>query len=55
MMQDRDITELIADVRQGNETAAEHLFRRVYQELRQLAGYYTRCSRRRLSTRHTCG
>jgi RNA polymerase sigma-70 factor (ECF subfamily) len=44
-MPDRDITELIADVRQGNGAAAEDLFRRVYQELRQLAGYYMRNER----------
>ena len=45
-MSDRDITELIADVRQGNGAAAEDLFRRVYGELRQLAGYYMRHERK---------
>ena len=44
-MPERDITELIADVRQGNHDAAEDLFRRVYQELRRLAGYYMRHER----------
>jgi RNA polymerase sigma factor (TIGR02999 family) len=44
-MPERDITELIADVRQGHQGAAEDLFRRVYQELRRLAGYYMRHER----------
>ena len=45
-MHERDITELIADVRDGDGAAAEDLFRRVYQELRRLAGYYMRSERR---------
>jgi RNA polymerase sigma factor (TIGR02999 family) len=45
-MEDRDITELIAEVRRGNDGAAEDLFRRVYQELRQLARYYMRNEQR---------
>jgi RNA polymerase sigma-70 factor (ECF subfamily) len=45
-MSDMDITELIANVRQGDGAAAEDLFRRVYRELRQLAGYYMRNERR---------
>jgi RNA polymerase sigma factor (TIGR02999 family) len=44
-MTDRDITELIADVRQGNDAAGELLFRRVYQELRQLARHHMRYER----------
>jgi RNA polymerase sigma factor (TIGR02999 family) len=44
-MHDRDITELIADVRQGNAAATHDLFQRVYRELRQLAGYYMRSER----------
>ena len=44
-MPERDITELIADVRQGNHDAADDLFRRVYQELRRLAGSYMRHER----------
>jgi RNA polymerase sigma factor (TIGR02999 family) len=42
---ERDITELIAEVRRGNDAAAENLFRRVYNELRRLAGYYMRNER----------
>ena len=45
-MSDRDITELIAEVRRGNDAAAEDLFRRVYQELRQLARHYMRNEQR---------
>lgn len=45
-MSDRDITELIADVRKGNEGAADELFRRVYQELRHLARHYMRNEQR---------
>jgi RNA polymerase sigma factor (TIGR02999 family) len=44
-MSERDITELIADVRHGSEGAADDLFRRVYQELRRLAGSYMRRER----------
>jgi RNA polymerase sigma factor (TIGR02999 family) len=44
-MPDRDITELIADVRAGDQAAAEDLFRRVYQELRKLAGHLMRNER----------
>ena len=44
-MTERDITELIADVRKGNDGAADDLFRRVYRELRQLAGSYMRNER----------
>jgi RNA polymerase sigma-70 factor (ECF subfamily) len=45
MMPDRDITELIADVRRGDDAAAEDLFRRVYRELRQIAAHYMRRER----------
>ena len=44
-MQERDITELIADVRRGDNAAAEDLFRRVYHELRKLAASYMRHER----------
>jgi RNA polymerase sigma-70 factor, ECF subfamily len=44
-MPGRDITELIADVRAGDQAAAEDLFRRVYQELRKLAGHFMRNER----------
>jgi RNA polymerase sigma factor (TIGR02999 family) len=43
---EREITELIADVRRGDNVAAEDLFRRVYRELRQLAANYMRRERR---------
>ena len=45
MMPDRDITELIADVRRGDDAAAEDLFRRVYRELQHLAAHYMRRER----------
>jgi RNA polymerase sigma factor (TIGR02999 family) len=45
-MSEREITELIADVRRGDNVAAEDLFRRVYRELRQLAANYMRRERR---------
>jgi RNA polymerase sigma factor (TIGR02999 family) len=45
-MSDQDITQLIAQVRRGDETASEDLFRRVYRELRHLAAYYMRSERR---------
>jgi RNA polymerase sigma factor (TIGR02999 family) len=44
-MSDRDITELIAEVRQGNAAASDDLFQRVYSELRRLAGSYMRHER----------
>ena len=44
-MPDRDITELIADIRRGDDEAAEDLFRRVYRELRQLAAHHMRRER----------
>ncbi len=45
-MSDQDITQLIAQVRRGDEAASEDLFRRVYRELRHLAAYYMRSERR---------
>jgi RNA polymerase sigma factor (TIGR02999 family) len=45
IMADRDITELIADIRRGDDEAAADLFRRVYRELRQLAAHYMRRER----------
>lgn len=45
-MSEQDITQLIAQVRRGDEAASEDLFRRVYRELRHLAAYYMRSERR---------
>ena len=45
-MSDQDITQLIAQVRRGDETASEDLFRRVSRELRHLVAYYMRSERR---------
>jgi RNA polymerase sigma-70 factor (ECF subfamily) len=45
-MSEQDITQLIAQVRKGDEAASEDLFRRVYRELRHLAAYYMRSERR---------
>jgi RNA polymerase sigma factor (TIGR02999 family) len=44
-MSDRDITELIAEVRKGNAAASDDLFQRVYGELRRLAASYMRHER----------
>jgi hypothetical protein len=38
-MPDRDITELIAEVRGGNRAVADALFDRVHREVRKLAGF----------------
>ena len=45
-MPEQDITQLIAQVRRGDEAASDDLFRRVYRELRQLAAHYMRHERR---------
>jgi RNA polymerase sigma factor (TIGR02999 family) len=44
-MADRDITQLIKDIQQGNPSAHDALFRRVYEELRRLAASYMRNER----------
>jgi RNA polymerase sigma factor (TIGR02999 family) len=45
MAKRQDITRLIVDIRQGNASASDELFRRVYTELRRIAGRQMRNER----------
>jgi RNA polymerase sigma-70 factor (ECF subfamily) len=44
-MPEGNVTQLLAEVRHGNQTAIDELFENVYRELRALAGNYFRSER----------